>query len=56
MAPGARLLVAATDPVARIDMPHFCAEAGHRLLLAESRDGVHRFLIGRGGSPPTATR
>lgn len=51
MAEGARLLVEATDPVAAIDIPHFCKEAGHRLVAAESRDGVHRFVIARGGTP-----
>jgi len=32
MAPGARIAVVATDPAARIDIPHFCAETGHELL------------------------
>lgn len=32
MAPGAVLRVVATDPMARIDLPHFCGEAGHFLL------------------------
>jgi tRNA 2-thiouridine synthesizing protein A len=50
--PGARLAVLADDPAAAVDLPHFCAEAGHR-LLAQSADGkVRRFLIERG--PDTA--
>ena len=31
-APGDILEVETDDPVARIDLPHFCAEAGHRHL------------------------
>jgi len=38
MAPGAVLTVIATDPMAEIDMPHFCTERGY-LLLAQSREG-----------------
>ena len=45
---GARLVVEATDPVAAIDIPHFCAEAGHALIASESRDGTWRFLIEKG--------
>ncbi|WP_010140688.1 sulfurtransferase TusA family protein [Oceanicola sp. S124] len=45
---GARLRVLADDPMARIDMPHFCAEAGHALLEAEENGGALTFLIRRG--------
>lgn len=38
MAPGARLEVVASDPMAAIDIPHMCAEDGHR-LIAQARDG-----------------
>ena len=49
MAPGQRLRLVATDPMARIDIPHFCAEAGHR-LIAETQDaGKLVFLIECGG-------
>lgn len=42
---GTRFVVLATDPLASIDMPHFCQESGHR-LLADSRDGEElRFEI-----------
>jgi tRNA 2-thiouridine synthesizing protein A len=51
LAPGERLLVVATDPLAAIDLPHFCAEAGHRLVASELHDGVQRFLIERGALP-----
>ena len=42
---GTRFVVLATDPLAAIDLPHFCGEKGH-LLLASGRDGgVLRFEI-----------
>lgn len=48
MRPGARLRIRTDDPMALIDMPHFCAEAGHQLLAqAEQPDG-HLFEIRRG--------
>jgi len=43
--PGASLVVEATDPAAAIDMPHFCAEAGHDLVSQEAEGGVLRFEI-----------
>ena len=44
---GERLLVEATDPMSEIDFPHFCGEAGHRLVAVETRGPVLRFLIER---------
>jgi tRNA 2-thiouridine synthesizing protein A len=38
-----------TDPLAVIDIPAFCTQAGHRLLRTETVAGGHRFLIERGG-------
>jgi tRNA 2-thiouridine synthesizing protein A len=46
--PGKRLLVEATDPLAAIDIPNFCREAGHRLLRQAAKSGLHKFLIERG--------
>jgi tRNA 2-thiouridine synthesizing protein A len=46
--PGERLLVETSDPMAAIDLPHFCAEAGHKLIASAAKDGLHRFLIERG--------
>jgi tRNA 2-thiouridine synthesizing protein A len=46
--PGRVLRVTATDPMAQIDLPHFCAEAGHALLSSETQGGVTAFLIRRG--------
>jgi tRNA 2-thiouridine synthesizing protein A len=45
LAPGAVLRVRADDPVARIDLPHFCAEAGHDLLDTLQADGHFAFVI-----------
>ena len=47
LAPGRRLLVEATDPLAAIDIPHLCEEAGHRLIARQDLDGVQRYLIER---------
>ncbi|MCX5494567.1 sulfurtransferase TusA family protein [Kaistia dalseonensis] len=49
MAPGARLLVEATDPMAAIDIPHLCHEDGHILVNQDrSAPPILRFLIERG--------
>ena len=48
LAPGTVLRVRATDPMAAIDLPHFCAEAGHELLSSTTEGAVMIFLIRRG--------
>ena len=48
MAPGQRLALTATDPLAAIDVPHFCRQAGHRLVAHDEHDGVLHFTIERG--------
>ena len=50
MAPGERLALTATDPLAAIDLPHYCIEAGHRLIASENRGGTLVFLIERGAN------
>ncbi|SDB25481.1 sulfurtransferase TusA family protein [Bauldia litoralis] len=47
LASGGRVLVEATDPLAAIDLPHFVREAGHRLVVAETVDGVYRCIVER---------
>lgn len=47
---GQRLLVEATDPMAAIDFPHFCSEAGHRLVATDRDGALLRFLIEKVGS------
>ena len=48
LAAGTALWVETTDPLAVIDMPHFCREHGHLLEATEAADGFHRFLIRKG--------
>ena len=48
MAPGERLWVETTDPLAVIDVPAFARENAHDLLDAREVEGGHRFLLCRG--------
>lgn len=48
--PGASLLVLATDPMAKVDIPLFCRQQGHDCTLTMDGD-VLRFDI-RTGQPP----
>jgi tRNA 2-thiouridine synthesizing protein A len=48
LAAGQRLRVEASDPLAAIDIPHFCNEAGHVLVATERRGDAFVFLIERG--------
>jgi len=49
LAPGQVLRLLASDPAAVVDVPHFCAEAGHELVSAEhGAGGVSVYLIRRG--------
>lgn len=41
------LVVLATDPMAAIDMPHFCNEQGHTLLSQEKSGDILTFRIKR---------
>ncbi|MCG6903563.1 MAG: sulfurtransferase TusA family protein [Rhodobacter sp.] len=53
MTAGQVLRMTADDPVAVIDVPHFCEEAGHTLISAQTLSGVQVYLIRKGG--PGAT-
>lgn len=47
--PGTRVRLVATDPAAVIDVPHFCAQAGHRLVgTAPAAGGARSFVVTRG--------
>lgn len=46
--PGARFIILTTDPMAAIDLPHFCAENGHQLLASRKEGEVLRFEIEKG--------
>jgi tRNA 2-thiouridine synthesizing protein A len=45
--PGARVRLLADDPLARIDVPHFAAQAGAELLERSEAEGVLSFLVRR---------
>lgn len=44
---GAILAVQASDPMAAIDLPHFCAESGHDFLGATESAGFTTYRIRR---------
>ncbi|WP_431320619.1 sulfurtransferase TusA family protein [Rhizobium sp. YTU87027] len=45
---GSLIQVETTDPLAGIDIPHFCNEDGHELIETAKTDTGHRFLIRKG--------
>lgn len=47
MATGEVLKIIATDPMAAIDMPHFCIEQGHILISQERAGDSFLFRIRR---------
>ncbi len=47
LADGAQVTVIADDPVAVIDIPQFCREAGHGVTRLESAPGICVFLVTR---------
>jgi tRNA 2-thiouridine synthesizing protein A len=49
--PGQTVRMVATDPVAVIDVPHFCAEAGHELISATPAEGGTAYLVRCGSAP-----
>lgn len=48
LAPGQVLRIMANDPAAIVDVPHFCAEAGHDLLTIEDTTDGQIYLIRKG--------
>ncbi|MCR9126434.1 MAG: sulfurtransferase TusA family protein [Rhodobacteraceae bacterium] len=49
LAPGAVLRVLADDPAAIVDVPHFCAEAGHSLIGTSDAADHQVYLIRKRG-------
>ncbi|OWU80026.1 preprotein translocase subunit TatB [Loktanella sp. 22II-4b] len=49
LAPGDVLKMVADDPAAIVDVPHFCAEAGHELVATEEEGAARAYLIRKGG-------
>lgn len=48
MAPGDTLTLRATDPMAAVDLPHYCNDAGHTLMQTSTHGPVTIFVIRRG--------
>ncbi len=48
MAEGQVLALTATDRMAAIDLPHFCNQAGHQFLGAQTSGTVTRYWLRRG--------
>ncbi|MBW7921106.1 MAG: sulfurtransferase TusA family protein [Rubellimicrobium sp.] len=51
---GTLVRVLATDAMARIDLPHFCAQSGHTHLSLTDEDGAQVHVIRRGPDRPEA--
>ncbi len=49
--PGARLTLLASDPMARIDVPHLMAELGGRVVDVEDADGHLRITVETPAAP-----
>jgi tRNA 2-thiouridine synthesizing protein A len=51
MKPSERLEIVTTDPLSVVDMPVFCAGAGHRIVAEQKSGDRFRFVIERGAAP-----
>lgn len=49
--PGARLILLATDPMARIDVPYLMGDLGGTVCEIEEQDGVLRITVETGAAP-----
>lgn len=49
--PGARLTLLATDPMARIDVPHLMGELGGEVVSIDEAGGVLTIVIETPGAP-----
>ncbi|SEK98383.1 sulfurtransferase TusA family protein [Roseovarius nanhaiticus] len=45
---GGEIRLLCDDPAAAVDVPHFCAEAGHELISVEERGTVAAYLVRKG--------
>ncbi len=50
-APGARIVAVADDPVAAVDIPHFCREAGHKVERLADEGPACVFQVTPGPKP-----
>ena len=49
LSPGDRIRLSADDPAAVIDVPHFCAEAGHLLVETQEIGAVQIYVVEKRG-------
>lgn len=49
--PGARLILLATDPMARIDVPYLMGDLGGTVCEVEEQEGVLRITVETGAAP-----
>jgi tRNA 2-thiouridine synthesizing protein A len=49
--PGETIVLMATDPMARIDVPHLLGDGPHRLIGIEDADGVLSLTVETGAAP-----
>jgi len=50
--PGQCVLLLADDPMARVDVPHFAGETGHRVAEVREADGGFAFTVEKRGAEP----
>ena len=48
MAPGEQVTILADDPIAAVDIPHFCRAAGHTVERLPAEPPLCVFLVTRG--------
>lgn len=48
LASGTQIRIETTDPLAVIDIPHYCREDGHQLISSAPVEGGHVFVIEKG--------
>jgi tRNA 2-thiouridine synthesizing protein A len=48
MRPGEQVTILADDPIAAVDIPHFCGSAGHRVERLTAEPPLCVFLVTRG--------
>jgi tRNA 2-thiouridine synthesizing protein A len=44
------LTIETSDPLATIDIPHFCSQEGHDLVQTQKTPDGHRFVIRKAGA------
>ena len=55
MAEGSQVEVTATDPGFPRDAKAWCESTGNSFISASEEGGLHKIVIGKGGTPPTTT-